>query len=108
MTLVLPVLCFVIAMLACGGLIALLIPHLQRAQVIDIPNARSLHVAPVPRGAGLAIAVVVIVIQLALSMSGRWSGLPALVTSLVAAGHFPGALLQGILIRRLCDHRRRL
>ncbi len=86
MTLVLPALYFVIAMFACGGLIAILMPHLQRAQVIDIPNARSLHVVPVPRGAGLAIAVVVIVAQLALLASGRWPGRPALVTTLVAAG----------------------
>lgn len=86
MSLVVPALCFIVAMMACAGLTAMLIPHLRRAQVIDIPNARSLHVAAVPRGAGLAIALVVTLVQLALVMSGLWSSQPALVTIGVAAG----------------------
>jgi len=86
MTLVLPALMFVIAMLACAGLIAALIPRLQRAAIIDVPNDRSLHLAPVPRGAGFAIAVVVLGLQLALVLSGQWPGQAALVTMLVAGG----------------------
>lgn len=80
MSLLVPALYFMVAMLACGGLTAILIPRLRRAQVLDIPNARSLHVAAVPRGAGLAIALVVTLVQLALVMNGQWSRQPALIT----------------------------
>ena len=79
-------LCVVVATLACAGFIAWLIPRLQRAEVIDIPNDRSLHVAPVPRGAGLAIAVVVIALQLALILAGQWPGVAPVVTIAVAGG----------------------
>lgn len=33
-----------------------MLPLLRRAQVIDVPNLRSSHVAPVPRGGGVAVA----------------------------------------------------
>lgn len=36
---------------------ALLIPVLRRAQVVDIPVHRSLHVTPTPRGGGLAVVL---------------------------------------------------
>ncbi len=86
MSLLVPALIFLVAMIVCGGLTAMLIPRLQRAQVIDIPNTRSLHVAPVPRGAGLAIALVVTLVQTGLLVSGVWSGQPAVVTMGVAVG----------------------
>lgn len=74
------------AALACGALTALLIPRLQRAQVIDRPNARSLHALPVPRGGGLAIAAVVLVMQIGLLVDGRWNMQTGMVTTLVASG----------------------
>lgn len=86
MSLVLPTLAFVLALLASAGLIKWLIPRLQQAAVIDIPNARSLHRAPVPRGAGLAIAAVVLGAHLVLIATGQWPGQVALVTTVVAAG----------------------
>jgi Fuc2NAc and GlcNAc transferase len=72
--------------LASGLLTAWLIPRLQGAQVVDIPNARSLHVRPVPRGGGLAIAAVVIVTQCALLVGQGWHLQTGLVTTLVAGG----------------------
>lgn len=86
MSLLAPALCFIVATVACGALTALLIPRLRGAEVLDQPNARSLHVIAVPRGAGLAIALVVTLLQLALVISGLWSSEPALVTIGVAAG----------------------
>ena len=74
------------AALVCGTLTALLIPRLQGAQVIDLPNVRSLHARPVPRGGGLAIAAVVIVTQLGLIASGQWAMQTGFVTTLVATG----------------------
>jgi UDP-N-acetylmuramyl pentapeptide phosphotransferase/UDP-N-acetylglucosamine-1-phosphate transferase len=86
MNLALPLLCFLSAALLCVMLIGLLIPRLQRAAVMDVPNARSLHAAPVPRGAGLAIVAVVITAQGLLLASGQWSARPAGVTMVVATG----------------------
>ena len=77
---------FVGAALATLGLIGALIPRLHSAQVIDVPNARSLHAAPVPRGAGLAIALVVLAVQVAVLGSGSWPVQSGAVTTLVAAG----------------------
>ena len=59
-------------------------------QIIDIPNARSSHTSPTPRGGGMAIVVVFYVVSLAL---GWRSGLPAgyLYAILVA-----GSLVVGI------------
>lgn len=74
------------AMLACAALTGRLIPFLQRSRVLDVPNARSLHAVPVPRGAGLAIAAVVLSVQILLLASGRWSGSAPLVLTLVAGG----------------------
>ena len=74
------------AALACSALTAMLIPRLYGAQVVDIPNARSLHAGPVPRGGGLAIAAVVIATQFALLAGQRWSLQTGLVTTLVAGG----------------------
>ena len=38
--------------------------------VLDVPNARSLHAAPTPRGGGLAIVVVVLALEAVLLVSG--------------------------------------
>ena len=40
-----------------------LLPYLERASMLDLPNARSLHNEPVPRGGGVAIAAVVLLTQ---------------------------------------------
>jgi len=51
----------VMAAVACGGFVALaepfIIPLLRRAAAIDVPNTRSSHSVPTPRGGGLPIAV---------------------------------------------------
>ena len=86
MNLWLTMLTTVAAALACGGLTALLIPRLQGAQVLDVPNSRSLHTRPVPRGGGLAVAAVVIAAQFLLLASHRWSLQTGLVTTVVASG----------------------
>lgn len=52
------------------GMTAVL-PLLRRAQVMDVPNARSSHAAPTPRGGGIAV----IVALLAASLVGTWLGL---------------------------------
>ena len=61
-----------------------LIDWLQAAAVLDIPNHRSLHGLPVPRGAGLAIAMVVLLAQCGLALSGVVQWRETLV--LLAAG----------------------
>ena len=38
--------------------------------MMDVPNARSLHVAPTPRGGGLAIVIVVLALEALLLASG--------------------------------------
>ena len=76
----------VAAALAGSTLTALLIPRLQSAQVIDVPNERSLHTRPVPRGGGLAIVAVVISAQLGLLVSQAWSLQSGSVMTLVAGG----------------------
>ncbi|MBK6660223.1 MAG: glycosyl transferase [Proteobacteria bacterium] len=75
-----------LAALACAAATRRLIPLLQGAAVIDVPNARSLHAAPVPRGAGLAIAAVVLAMHIALLASGVWSGPAPWVMTAVALG----------------------
>ena len=40
-----------------------LLPYLKRRSMLDRPNERGLHSAPVPRGAGLAITGVVLLVQ---------------------------------------------
>ena len=76
----------VAAALASAALVAVLIPRLRAAQLLDVPNARSLHAQPVPRGGGLAIAAVVIITQLLVLASARWALQSGLVTTLVATG----------------------
>lgn len=86
MNLLWPCAVMLVSALATAALIRRLIPLLQRAAVIDVPNARSLHAVPVPRGAGLAIAVVVLAVHVWLLASGRWSGTAPTVITAVAAG----------------------
>lgn len=46
-----------------GG-VGLLLPILRRAQVMDVPNARSSHLTPTPRGGGLAVVAALILSSL--------------------------------------------
>ena len=52
--------------------------------LLDVPNSRSLHVTPVPRGAGLVIGLVVIAIVLILGVAGL-AGPPRLAATYAAA-----------------------
>ena len=67
------------------------------ADLMDIPNDRSSHEVPTPRGGGVAIVVVVLVGLMALSL---WSAVPT--TGLLALG-LGGAVVAGI--GWLDDHR---
>src|SRR5712691_8834490 len=76
------------AVIAAAGLIACLgtralIPLLRRAAVLDRPNERSLHEAPVPRGGGIALVAAILVAWLALIGAGAVA--PRLVVVLVGA-----------------------
>lgn len=61
-------------LVACLGTRAL-IPLLRRAAVLDRPNERSLHQAPVPRGGGIAVVAAIVLAWLALMRAGliAWS-----------------------------------
>ncbi|MGE0861615.1 MAG: glycosyl transferase, partial [Gammaproteobacteria bacterium] len=74
------------AALLAAALLARLIPHLHAARVLDVPNARSLHGAPVPRGGGLAIAAVTLLVELVLVLSGDLPRVAGLVVMVVGAG----------------------
>jgi UDP-N-acetylmuramyl pentapeptide phosphotransferase/UDP-N-acetylglucosamine-1-phosphate transferase len=57
---------FVSPALLAGLAIAALIPFLRKSRVMDLPNDRSSHVIPTPRGAGLALIPIVAVFWIAL------------------------------------------
>ncbi|MFH5824229.1 hypothetical protein [Georgenia sp. AZ-5] len=67
------------AALVSAACVAVLVPLLRRAMVVDVPVERSLHDAPVPRGGGLALVPAVL------------AGL--LATGVLATGAAPGSLL---------------
>src|SRR3984893_5137215 len=56
-------------LIACLGTRAL-IPLLRRAAVLDHPNERSLHAAPIPRGGGIALIAAILSAWLALIVAG--------------------------------------
>jgi UDP-N-acetylmuramyl pentapeptide phosphotransferase/UDP-N-acetylglucosamine-1-phosphate transferase len=63
------------AIIAAAGLIACLgtralIPLLRRAAVLDHPNERSLHAAPIPRGGGVALIAAILFAWLLLIATG--------------------------------------
>ncbi|HJU17765.1 MAG TPA: glycosyltransferase family 4 protein [Stellaceae bacterium] len=65
-----------------------LIPLLRRRALLDIPNERSSHAVPTPRGGGLAVIGAVLLVWIGLAAAGRapsWVGAAALGTALVAA-----------------------
>ena len=53
---------------ACFGTLAL-IPTLRRAAVLDRPNERSSHAAPMPRGGGIAVTAAILAAWLALILA---------------------------------------
>jgi len=64
-----------------------LVPVLRRWQMLDMPNARSSHDRPTPRGGGIAPVGLLIVAGLGLSIDAQIAGLPALLgAALVLAG----------------------
>lgn len=61
---------FWVALGAGLGLTGLLVPVLRRAQLLDVPNERSSHSAPVPRGGGLAVMAAVMLAGVAAAWVG--------------------------------------
>ncbi|MGH7096278.1 MAG: MraY family glycosyltransferase [Stellaceae bacterium] len=57
-------------LLSCLGTRAL-IPLLRRRARLDIPNERSSHTVPTPRGAGIAVIAAVLLAWIALALAGR-------------------------------------
>ncbi|HXF22922.1 MAG TPA: glycosyltransferase family 4 protein [Gemmatimonadaceae bacterium] len=62
-----------------------ILAHAVRKSILDIPNERSLHNTPTPRGGGAAIAVVVLAFTLLLGVTGA---LAAPITTAVVGGGF--------------------
>ncbi|MDD1608787.1 MAG: glycosyltransferase family 4 protein [Methylococcaceae bacterium] len=65
------ILIFLLALLASIALTGLLRRYALAASLLDIPNARSSHSLPTPRGGGVAIVVVFLLGIILLLMSGR-------------------------------------
>jgi UDP-N-acetylmuramyl pentapeptide phosphotransferase/UDP-N-acetylglucosamine-1-phosphate transferase len=61
---------FWVALAAGLALTGLIVPVLQRAQLLDVPNERSSHSAPVPRGGGLAVMAAVALATLVAALTG--------------------------------------
>ncbi|MEE2983214.1 MAG: glycosyltransferase family 4 protein [Pseudomonadota bacterium] len=77
MTGLLPAAAFTVTAVFGGLLTGFLARSLRARALLDHPNARSLHDAPVPRGGGIAMAVLVLTVQGLLLVSGylpRWEG----------------------------------
>ncbi len=74
----------VIAVLACG-LTALLRRYALARSLLDVPNARSSHVAPTPRGGGVAI-VISFMAGLCVLYGLGWAVTPAVFLALLGAG----------------------
>ncbi|MGR8919557.1 MAG: MraY family glycosyltransferase [Gammaproteobacteria bacterium] len=85
MTVIVSGLTFLVGALTSWLLCARLLAWLTHARVLDVPNERSLHRTPVPRGGGLAVAGVTLVAVVVLGVVGE---LPPRVAAglLVTAG----------------------
>lgn len=57
-----PVLAFITLTILSYELVLSILQRLKRTAVLDIPNERSLHVRPTPRGGGLAIVVLTLLV----------------------------------------------
>ncbi|RYC11526.1 glycosyltransferase family 4 protein [Nocardioides zhouii] len=60
---------FGVSLVCAATAVGILIPALRRWQIIDVPNARSSHDAPVPRGGGIGVLVGVAAGVLAASLA---------------------------------------
>ncbi|GAA2126936.1 glycosyltransferase family 4 protein [Nocardioides bigeumensis] len=71
---------FLVALLAALGLTGVLLPVLRRADVMDVPNARSSHAAPIPRGGGIGVyAALLVACGVAAAVGGEVGRVPLLV-----------------------------
>jgi len=59
---------------ACAFVLTALVTRYARRHLLDIPNDRSSHATPTPRGGGLAIAIVVSIGLLVLGIAGAFDG----------------------------------
>ncbi|WP_107766561.1 MraY family glycosyltransferase [Nocardioides terrigena] len=62
---------FSVALAAALLLTGLIVPFLRRGQLLDVPNERSSHSVPVPRGGGLAVMAAVALASTAAALTGR-------------------------------------
>jgi UDP-GlcNAc:undecaprenyl-phosphate/decaprenyl-phosphate GlcNAc-1-phosphate transferase len=72
---------FAVALVSAAVLVGVVRYSLLRLDILDVPNARSSHARPVPRGGGLAVLPCV---ALGLTVSGSWS--EPLAIALTGAG----------------------
>jgi len=59
-----------VSLVVTAGGVALLLPALHRARVMDVPNARSSHSHPVPRGGGVAVVLGIVAAAAATAVRG--------------------------------------
>ena len=64
------ILVFILSLCVATVLTAWVIRYAHRRELLDIPNARSSHSTPTPRGGGLAVVVVVLITAMALWLGG--------------------------------------
>lgn len=62
---------FSVAVVAALLLTGLVVPVLRRGQLLDVPNERSSHSVPVPRGGGLAVMAAVALASAAAALAGN-------------------------------------
>ncbi len=70
--------------LMCASLTAAVRSWALRNRLLDIPNARSSHVMPTPRGGGVAIVAVVTLAFVALAMQGHATALMSMTAAALA------------------------
>lgn len=61
---------FSVAVVSALLLTGLVVPVLRRGQLLDVPNERSSHSVPVPRGGGLAVMAAVVLASAAAALTG--------------------------------------
>ncbi|MFT6582368.1 MAG: UDP-N-acetylmuramyl pentapeptide phosphotransferase/UDP-N-acetylglucosamine-1-phosphate transferase, partial [Alphaproteobacteria bacterium] len=78
LSLAIPVLIAFIGAIACVGF---LIPILRRRAIMDLPNDRSSHTTPTPRGGGAAVTLVILLVWAwrAVETGDSWS--PAILAA---------------------------
>lgn len=84
MDLITPAAIFFIAMGTSAILTKWLIPHLNRFNVMDVPNARSNHDTPVPRGGGIGPITAIILGLIVLGAGAIGSGVSMVLKDLAA------------------------